>query len=323
MLALSAALVDAYAALFVHSWDVYAVQQADGSYWAAHAPLHPSRLVDHLLGRYTLGTYVLDAASTCTFAVLDADGSDGVQTLARFAGELALLGIWSLLEASRRGAHLHIFFTEPVSAALVRAWLLPSAVQLGVELYPKQDCLVTGPGSLIRLPLGVHRQTGGWYPFLMLGADGQLVPVGNTVTECLAWAVSSVQRVQVPCEMAVPQEARDWGVGGSSLEVVTSSSPPLVGGQTSGRGAIRAWCQSQDIARVIGRFVQLDGRGVGSCPFKAHHIHGDRRPSFQVFADHWYCYTWGRAGDLFDFFCLYYNLSGQEAWNWLQAGRLG
>ena len=53
MLALTAALVDAYSALFVHSWDTYGVQHADGSYGSAHEPLHPARLVDHLLPRHT------------------------------------------------------------------------------------------------------------------------------------------------------------------------------------------------------------------------------------------------------------------------------
>ena len=326
MLVLTADLVEAYSMLFVHSWDAYAVQQADGSYWCAHESLFPARLVDHLLWRYTLGTYVLDAAGTCTFAVFDADGADGVQALASLAGQLALLGIWTLLEASRRGAHLWIFLVEPVPASLVRAWLLPYAVSLRVELYPKQDALRSGPGSLIRLPLGIHRQTGGWYPFLVAGADGQLVPVGNTVAECLAWAAASVQRVQVPSGIEVRREARDGRVGVSVQGMQVPASSPLVSGPSSGHGAIRAWCQSQDIVQVIGRYVQLDGRGMGSCPFKEHHVRGDQRPSFQVFGGqnpHWYCYTWQRAGDLFDFFCLYYQLPQQEAWQWLQAGRLG
>ncbi len=74
---------------------------------------------------------------------------------------------------------------------------------------------------------------------------------------------------------------------------------------------------------MIGRYVALDHRGVGSCPFKEHHYRGDRRPSFQVFGGenpHWYCFAWGRAGDLFDFVCLYYHLSSQEAWQRIQAG---
>src|SRR6266571_4832692 len=92
-----------------------------------------------------------------------------------------------------------------------------------------------------------------------------------------------------------------------------------------GRGSIRAWCRTQDILGVIGRYVALDGRGVGSCPFKEHHYRGDVRPSFQVFGGndpHWYCYTWGRAGDLFDFLCLYYQITPQEAWERLRQGAL-
>ena len=71
-----------------------------------------------------------------------------------------------------------------------------------------------------------------------------------------------------------------------------------------GRGAIRAWCQAHGIVEVISRFVPLDQRGVGSCPFDEHHHRGDVHPSFQVFGTdnpHWYCYTWGRAGDVFNF----------------------
>ncbi len=326
MLPLTADLVEAYSALFVHCWDTYAVQQGDGSYWCAHEPLFPARLVDHLLGRYTLGTYVLDAAETCHFAVFDADSADGMQVLLVLAQQLARQGIWTLPKASRRGMHLWIFFAQPVPAALVRAWLLPYAAQLGVELYPKQDTLRGGPGSLIRLPLGIHRQTGGWYPFLMHGTDGQLVPVGETVMACLAWAAACVQRVQVPSGIEVLQEARDTrgAVCAQGVQVLPSSS--LGSGVMRDHGAIRAWCQSRDIVQVIGRYVQLDQRGVGSCPFKEHHARGDRRPSFQVFGGrdpHWYCYTSQQAGDLFDFFCVYYQLSQQEAWQWLQAGRLG
>ena len=89
-------------------------------------------------------------------------------------------------------------------------------------------------------------------------------------------------------------------------------------------GGIREWCRSQDILAVIGRYVVLDGRGVGSCPFKEHHHRGDLRPSFQVFGGndpHW-CYTWRRASDLFDFLCLYYQLTPQEARRRLQQGGL-
>jgi len=92
-----------------------------------------------------------------------------------------------------------------------------------------------------------------------------------------------------------------------------------------GPGSIRAWCRSEDILVVIGRYVALDRRGVGRCPFKAHHYRGDVRPSFQVFGGvdpHWYCYAWRRAGDLFDFLYLYHQITPQEVWVRLREGTL-
>ena len=307
----------AYASLFVHRWDQYAVQQRDGSYVRVASPLSFSLLAAHLRGQCTLGTYLLDQQSTCTFAVLDADGDGGLAQLAALALHLAQAGIPTLLEASRRGGHLWVHLAEPTPAALVRAWLRPSAVALGVELYPKQDILLPGgSGSLIRLPLGVHRRSRGWYPFLAVQADGCLVAVGETVAECCAWVCQQVRRVVVPGDVvqAAPETISGEGDGMAVGWPALMASRKCV-------GSIRQWCQAQDIVAVIGRYVALDGRGVGSCPFKEHHHRGDVRPSFQVFGGcdaHWYCYTWQRAGDLFDFLCLYYRLAPQAMWRRIQ-----
>jgi hypothetical protein len=312
-------LVIAYASLFVHCWSQYAVQQRDGSYWRVREPLTLPLLAAHLVGRYTLGTYLLDEQHQCSFAVFDADCGDGLGLLVGLAMELAWQGIPTVLEASRRGGHLWVHLAEPTPARAVRAWLLPSAQTLGIELYPKQDTLgPDGACSLIRLPLGIHQQARGWFPFVQLNGDGGVVPVGETVWECCDWVCQNVQRVAVPaavlvqCAAPSPLPVRDMSVMASHKVL---SRP--------GRGSIRAWCRAQDIVEVIGRCVPLDRRGIGSCPFKEHHYRGDRRPSFQVFGGenpHWYCYTWGRAGDLFDFVCLYYQLSPQEAWQRIQAG---
>jgi CHC2 zinc finger len=318
--------VAVYASLFVQRWDQYAVQQRDGSYWRVTEPLSLPHLSAHLAGRWTVGTYLLDASSHCSFAVFDADEVDGLECLAGLAEELLRERVPTLLEASRRGGHLWVHLVEPTPAQVVRAWLLPYAVDIGVELYPKQDWLAPGgSGSLIRLPLGVHQQSRGWYPFVRRSAWGELVPVGQTVLECCAWACQHLHRVAVP----------------ASVEVACSESVPMQSelrmrmGLECGRtvqtvshweyGSIRQWCRSQDIEAVIGRYVALDRRGVGSCPFKEHHYRGDVRPSFQVFGGsdpHWYCYTWRRAGDLFDFLCLYDHLTPHEVWQRVQQGGL-
>src|SRR5436305_7493171 len=145
-------LVAAYASLFVQCWDAYAVQQADGSYWRVGEPLSLSRLAAHLAGRWTLGTYLLDQESRCSFAVFDADSPDGLVRLIKLSEALRRTGISTLLEASRRGGHLWVHLAVPAPAQMVRAWLLPYAAALDVEFYPKQDVLVPGgSGSLIRL----------------------------------------------------------------------------------------------------------------------------------------------------------------------------
>lgn len=56
----------------------------------------------------------------------------------------------------------------------------------GVEIYPKQNQLVTGVGSFVRLPLGIHRKTGKRYHFVTL--DGQ--PLAPTIREQMALLAS-------------------------------------------------------------------------------------------------------------------------------------
>jgi len=321
-------MLAAYASLFVQRWDQYAVQQHDGSYWRVAEPLSLPLVSAHLAGRWTLGTYVLDASSQCMFVVFDADGSDGLGCLAELAEELLQRGVPTLLEASRRGGHLWVHLVESTPAQVVRAWLLPYAVAYGVEFFPKQDWLAPfGSGSLIRLPLGVHQRSRGWYPFVQRSAWGELVPVGQTVLECCTWVCQQIQRVVVPdvvklvCTKVVSVHSEPE----TDAVVDEVEVPALAACHGSEREyrTIREWCHAQDILAVIGRYLELDLRGVGSCPFKEHHSRGDVRPSFQVFGGsdpHWYCYTWRRAGNLFDFLCLYYQLTPQEVWWRVQHG---
>lgn len=319
MYAITREVVEWYASLFVHCSTPYAVQQRDGSYRPSRSPLTLPLLASHLEGRFTLGTYVLDREGTCRFVVFDADSEDGLERLMLLARVLAEVNISSVLEVSRRGGHLWVHLREAVEAWRVRRWLVPYAQAFGVELYPKQDALRPGGvGSVIRLPLGVHRQSGGWYPFVVPGANGLLLPVGETVAACVQWLWESVERVEVPLFAEEMMNVReDVGVSG---RVMSSGN-----GNVWGRGSIKAWCRAQDIVGVVERYTVLDRQGIGRCPLPGHHHRGDVRPSLQVFggADpHWYCYTWGRAGDVLDFLRLYHGWSVQEAWERVRQGQV-
>jgi hypothetical protein len=158
---------------FVQRWDLYAHQIDDGSYVCVHEPLNVDLLFAHLRGEITLGAYLLDQESRACFLVLDADDAQAWERLGHLASAPADENVQAYLEESRRGGHLWLFLAQAVDGREVRAFgqgLLAAHQVEGVELYPKQDRLADGPGSLIRMPFGVHRLTGRRYGFYT--ADG-------------------------------------------------------------------------------------------------------------------------------------------------------
>ena len=305
----------------------YALQQEDGRYRRVGAAVSLAALSHHVAGVETMGSYVVDERNTCHFAVFDADSLDGLVDLLAVQRRLAADGIDSALEGSRRGGHLRVWFASPLSPALVRRWLLPYCPD-GVEFYPKRDWATWDePGSLMRVPFGVHRLTGRRYPFLVAAGSGsgdRLVPAARTVAASLEW-LASIRRVPVPGRDTsgfrhdsppahTPYVAKGAGGGPASLDSETPVS-------------IHDWCDRQDAFSVIGRYVQLDQRGMGCCPFGWHHNDGkDSRPSLWVHAPRssgapcWYCYVWQRGGNLFDFLCFWYGVSARQMWQRILAG---
>src|SRR5207248_5939280 len=231
-------------------------------------------------------------------------GLDGLVLLLEVQRHLAADGVSSALEGSRRGGHLWVFFAAALAAAKVRRWLLPYC-PVGVEFYPKRDWATwEEPGSLLRVPFGVHRLSGRRYPFLVVASSGsgdRLASAAQSVSSSLDW-LATIERVGVPERDAV-------GV----LEVVREPATPYVAKGADGTASpdalvsIHDWCDRQDAVSAIGRYVRLDSRGLGCCPFGWHHDDGkDSHPSLWVHvprasgAPCWYCHTWGRGGNLFD-----------------------
>lgn len=305
-----------YSALFVGRCDDYAVQLATGRYTRVGKPLTQADLSDHLVGVRTYGTYVIDAAGCCRFAVVDADSDDGLDRLWTLQDHLAAHDIVSYVEQSRRGGHLWVFLSRPVKASQVRAWLLPLC-PADLEFYPKQD-EGKGYGSLIRLPLGIHRKSGKRYHFVQRGPAGQLVPLTRTDEDRVTW-LASIQRMDVPqLEQPAPRPR---------AQTPPSFSHPSQ--QRSGTSPIRDWNAAQDPSEVIGRYVELDKSGVGCCPFGEHHSGGqDRQASFKVYEPGepggycWYCYTWQQGGSVFDFLKYYHGLDAKTLWDRIRADDL-
>jgi hypothetical protein len=305
--------------------DDYALQNEWGRYTRVGAPLTEAVLQAHLEGTHTIGTYVIDEGGLCHFAVFDVDAPDGFMQLGAIQERLASAGIVSYVELSRRSGHVWVFLRSPAPPLSVRRWLLPYC-PASVELYPKQDAQVNY-GSLIRVPLGVHRRSRQWYPFVRL-VNGIAVPVATSIPDLLVW-LASVERVSVPAFACASSALAP----GSHTHPSFSKTPALVSSVSASGAAvapsysIRRWCAEQDYYALISRYVALSETGVGCCPFGDHHRNGrDEHPSFKVYTPGvpggycWYCYTWGRGGSVFDFLRYTYRMSPRALWHAILSG---
>lgn len=131
------------------------------------APLDDRVVLDHLQGRHVIGVYPLLLDETCWFLAADFDGEGWREDAGSVLETCQQNGIPAALERSRsgEGAHLWIFFTDPVPAATARrlgCFLLTETMnhrpQLSMasydRLFPNQDTMPQGGfGNLIALPL--------------------------------------------------------------------------------------------------------------------------------------------------------------------------
>jgi hypothetical protein len=291
--------------------DTYAVQLESGTYARVRRALTEQDLIDHIVGRKTIGTYVIREDERCAFAVLDADLENGFFVLQAVAQQLLSDGGHLHLERSRRGGHAWLFFEQPESADKVRAWLAPIAQAHNLELYPKQ-ATSAGVGSLIRVPLGIHRRSGTRYPFVDLQT---LRAVARNTAGILAWLPSAAQST---CPTIAP--ATVGAPGKRALQFHHD------GKSATGYRSIREWNAAQDPFGVIGRYVDLDRCGGGRCPFGEHHSGGIDDDSFQVYEPGapggycWFCHTWDQGGSVFDFLRHYHGYTARELWQKIQTG---
>ena len=273
---------------FVQRWDLYARQLDDGRFVCVHELLGVDLLFDHLRGRITLGTYLLDQEGRARFVVFDADEKQQWQDLGSLARKLAEENVPEYLETSRRGGHLWLFLSEQVEAQEARRFgygVLEAHGVEGVELFPKQDRLARGPGSLIRMPLGVHRLTGRRYGFYH--ADGS--PLASTIREQID-ALGAPETVAA----AAFEAYRSLASSEPETEALEASEGPP---DTLSK-LIKA---RLSVLEFVGQYVDLKSTptgAIGLCPF-----HEDHQPSFGVNAEenYWHCFAGCGGGSVIDF----------------------
>ena len=274
---------------FVQRWDLHARQLDDGSYICVHEPLNVGHLFSHLRGELTLGTYLLDEQSRAKFIVLDADDTKGFSGLVTLARKLKSEDVPSYLETSRRGGHLWLFFDKAVSGKEARAFgqsLLAAHQVEDVELFPKQDRLRAGPGSLIRMPFGVHRLTGRRYGFIT--PEGE--HLASTISEQI-YALGAYETVPA----AVFGEYKEL----ISSRAESASLRHLEEPTDTVSERIKA---SVTVLEFVSQYVDLKPTrtgAIGLCPF-----HDDDHPSFGVndTGNYWNCWAGCGGGSVIDFY---------------------
>lgn len=155
-------------------------RRAGASKHRQHLPLTDDVITSHLRGDTVVGVYPLLPGDHCRLLACDFDGSTWALDALAFIDACRDLDVPAALERSRsdNGAHVWIFFSEPVPAATARsigAGLLRRAMARRVEidltsydrLFPSQDFMPKGSfGNLIALPLQGRSRSGGNTVFL-------------------------------------------------------------------------------------------------------------------------------------------------------------
>jgi CHC2 zinc finger len=302
-------LIDTFQERFINRTDVYPIQKADGGYAAVKQPLTPEVIVGHLRGIHTIGTYALSQQDTGKFLVIDADTEPIWEQVLAMASELEnkMVPVWR--ELSRRGGHLWLFLPA-LPGLLIRrlaTQLLtehglhpPQPGQKPIEVYPRQVQLVqNGFGSLVRLPLGVHRMSGKVYPFVDHDGD----PLAATPRELLP-ILAAAKPLALPYILSKIAKSPQVEAPTPTRPFVMREIDPTSRLKPSEK--IKARISTVEFIR---QYVELDNQGKGYCPF-----HDDEHKSFNVVesGDYWNCFAGCGGGDLIHFWSKWRAEHGQD-----------
>lgn len=203
-----------YSPAIKNKWEYHeAKKQGDKNVNPEYLPVTDEIIQQHLEGKIVAGVYPLLLDDTCWFLAVDFDEKEYEVDASSFIATCESLSINAYLERSRscNGAHVWIFFEEPLSAALARQLgftILTKTIEIRHQLslssydrfFPNQDTMPRGGfGNLIALPLQLKSRDKGGSIFLTT----ELTPVEDQ------WGfLSSVKRVSIDTVKKIVLEAQ-------------------------------------------------------------------------------------------------------------------
>ncbi len=193
--------IKTYMSIFQGRNDVFARQWIDNSaqnsgYSPIRRPITSADIEEHLRGTKTYGIYLMSPENTVYTGVIDIDLKKRFRPKGALKGlmgavkrevkfilenirtQASIAGINCIAEFSGgKGYHLWFPVAEAVEASAMRKALsclvkpiIGKTEFFELEIFPKQDKLSgKGLGNLVKLPLGIHRQTGKRSFFVMAG----------------------------------------------------------------------------------------------------------------------------------------------------------
>jgi hypothetical protein len=293
-------LLTSYADTFISRWDMYPIQLGDSRYVSVKKKLNLQLVDAHLRGHITLGAYALSQDHHAKWICFDADDESAWIRLIELSGELITRDVPTYLEPSRRGGHLWLF-THPLPGSNIRRFgqrLLAEHFIEDVELFPKQDRLVTGPGSLVRLPLGIHRKNGRRYHFVTLTGK----PLAPTIRD-------QVRLLASPRLVPEPFVSQILDRTPPPVEVPPTPVFPPPADEVQGETLSERIKNAISVYDFVSQYVDLDERGRGLCPF-----HDDHHKSFgvNISEDFWHCFACGIGGSAIDFWSAWRKHHGKD-----------
>jgi putative DNA primase/helicase len=153
--------------------DIHVLRMPDGSYRMVNGPVTDEALEEHLKGGKSISVYPI-VGKLCRRLSFDVDfhklGKPIAEVTDQFRGLTDLLrsnGIKYNIEVSggEAGLHIDIYFADWVSARNARRWASRHITACGftvgngggesgqIEIFPKQDEAINGPGNCFTLPL--------------------------------------------------------------------------------------------------------------------------------------------------------------------------
>jgi hypothetical protein len=237
--------------------------------------------------------------------VLDADDEPDRRRLEGIVWALAEMGATTYLEHSRRGAHLWFFLAKSLPGRDIRRFGLGLFSHFHVqeiELFPKQDQLRSGPGSMIRLPFGVHRKSGRRYGFWTFAGE----PLAPTLREQIRLLANPVLISQALFDKFVALAPKQ-----KELSVVKRLPGPGNPAALPAEGSLSERIKAAvGVREFVEKYVELSRYGKGICPF-----HDDHIPSFYVneARNFWFCFACDEGGSIIDFWMKRQGLEFGEA----------